>query len=81
MVSLKSLFPAPVAGIESCRPLSEHNDDRSSMLLEVIQEHGLTMNDDGYVRWGNLNSKHPRNWTPKRKAYNTIVILLLEFVT
>ena len=81
MASQKSPFQAPAAGIELCQPLGEHEDDRSSMLLEIIQEHGLTLNDDGYVRWRNLNSKHPRNWTPKRKAYNTTVILLLEFVT
>ena len=81
MASMKPLFRAPGSRRESGRPLSEPEDDGSSILLEVIQEHGLTLNGDGYVRWGNLNSKHPRNWTPKRKAYNTIVILLLEFVT
>ncbi len=81
MACLTSLSQAPAAGIKSGRPSSEDKDDGSSMLLQVIQEHGLTLNDDGYVRWGNLNAKHPRNWAPKRKAYNTTVILLLEFVT
>lgn len=44
-------------------------------------EHGLTLNQDGFVRWGNDNPKHPRNWSGKAKAYSTVIILLLEFIT
>ncbi|KAL8782470.1 MAG: hypothetical protein Q9213_005364 [Squamulea squamosa] len=46
-----------------------------------LQEHGLILNEEGCVRWANHNQKHPRNWTAKSKAYNTAVILLLEFIT
>lgn len=44
-------------------------------------EHGLQLNESGFIRWGNDNPKHPRNWSGKAKAYNTVIILLLEFIT
>ncbi|KAK6209390.1 hypothetical protein LQW54_006243 [Pestalotiopsis sp. IQ-011] len=46
-----------------------------------LAEHGLVINHDGFVRWHNDNPKHPRNWSSKAKAFNTVVILLLEFIT
>ena len=46
-----------------------------------LREHGLALNENGYVRWDNANPKHPRNWSAGAKAYNTVVILLLEFIT
>lgn len=46
-----------------------------------LHELGLILNGDGFVRWRNDNPKHPRNWSKFTKAYGTIVILLLEFVT
>lgn len=48
---------------------------------DELNRHGLLLNDAGYVRWDKQNPKHPRNWSGKRKAYNTIVILCLEFIT
>lgn len=46
-----------------------------------LQNSGLVVNEDGFVRWRNDNPKHPRNWSKPLKAYGTIVILLLEFIT
>lgn len=48
---------------------------------EELQRHGFLLNAEGYIRWDKQNPKHPRNWSGKRKAYNTIVILCLEFIT
>jgi len=53
----------------------------SDELARSIQEKGLVLNQDGYIQWYPRNPKHPRNWTGKRKVYNTAVILLLEFIT
>lgn len=50
-------------------------------LEACLAEHGLVINQDGFVRWSNDNPKHPRNWSPKAKTFNTVVILLLEFIT
>ncbi|RYP71168.1 hypothetical protein DL771_004968 [Monosporascus sp. 5C6A] len=46
-----------------------------------LQDCGLVLNEDGFVRWRNDNPKHPRNWSSSLKAYGTIIILLLEFIT
>lgn len=48
---------------------------------EDLKRHGLLLNKEGYTRWDPQNPKHPRNWSGKRKAYNTAVILCLEFIT
>lgn len=47
----------------------------------ILCDHDLVLNEEGFVRWSNANPKHPRNWSSKAKAYGTIVILLLEFIT
>ncbi|RAK96239.1 MFS general substrate transporter [Aspergillus ibericus CBS 121593] len=46
-----------------------------------LAEFGLRLNENGFIRWGNDNPKHPRNWSGKAKAYNAVIILLLEFIT
>ena len=48
---------------------------------ELVQNHGLEVNEENHIRWQKQNPKHPRNWSGKRKAFNTVVILLLEFIT
>ncbi len=60
---------------------SSSSNKSSDGLARSIQENGLVLNQDGYIQWCPRNPKHPRNWTGKRKAYNTTVILLLEFIT
>lgn len=50
-------------------------------LHRVLRGHSLMLNEDGFVRWENNNPKHPRNWSGKSKAYNTTIVLLLEFIT
>jgi len=60
---------------------SSRSNKLSDELARSVQEKGLVLNQDGYIQWYPQNPKHPRNWTGKRKAYNTAVILLLEFIT
>ncbi|KAK1138946.1 hypothetical protein N8T08_001645 [Aspergillus melleus] len=48
---------------------------------DALRQHGLVLNEAGFVRWENSNPRHPRNWNAKLKTYGTIVILLLEFIT
>lgn len=72
-------LPAADSGTELAP--SSSSDKSSDELARSIQEKGLVLNQDGYMQWHPRNPKHPRNWTDKRKAYNTAVILLLEFIT
>ena len=62
------------------------SDKKSTQVLheqfnEELQSLGLAVNEDGYVRWDKRSPAHPRNWTPRRKAYDTGVIMFLEFFT
>jgi MFS family permease len=54
---------------------------QDSLLKECLDEHGLTTDHAGFVRWRNDNPRHPRNWTLQAKVYNTVIVLLLEFIT
>ncbi|QIW96717.1 hypothetical protein AMS68_002235 [Peltaster fructicola] len=46
-----------------------------------LKRSNLMINEAGFVRWSNDNPRHPRNWTLRAKMYNTVIILLLEFIT
>lgn len=48
---------------------------------QQLKEHGLILSQDGFVRWDHRNPTHPRNWGKWRKAYDTAVIVFLEFIT
>ncbi|KAF9884293.1 hypothetical protein FE257_001923 [Aspergillus nanangensis] len=58
---------------------------KSRSVLEAehtLVEHGFELvNDSSHVRWKASNNEHPRNWSIKRKSYDMVVILLLEFFT
>jgi hypothetical protein len=54
---------------------------QASLLEECLHGHGLATDAAGFIRWRNDNPQHPRNWTLQAKMYNTIIILLLEFIT
>ena len=74
-----AILPTADAGTEPAPISSSH--ELSDELARFIQEKGLVQNQDEYIQWYPRNPKHPRNWTAKRKAFNTAVILLLEFIT
>lgn len=50
-------------------------------VLELIQEHGLAVDASGVVAFPPTSSTHPRQWSVRRKAYDTVIICLLEFIT
>ena len=69
------------ATIEKAAPSVICADPLDDEFLSHLNEHGLALNENGFVRWENGNPKHPRNWSVKAKTYNTVIILLLEFIT
>lgn len=42
---------------------------------------GVEKRPDGFIHWINGSLDHPRNWTARRKAFDTSVIILFEFYT
>jgi hypothetical protein len=50
-------------------------------VAKVLEELGLKLVEDGYVKWRPDASAHPRNWTSSRKAFDTGLVLLLDLFT
>jgi len=46
--------------------------------LQLAQQ-GLQRGSDGLISWQRGSKDHPRNWTTARKAFDTTVIIFLEF--
>jgi hypothetical protein len=51
--------------------------DHSSHLLAL----GIKTGPDGLIHWASGSEDHPRNWSWRRKAFDTAVIILFEFYT
>ena len=66
---------------EKGAPYANCESPVDKIFLDHLNEHKLMLNENGFVRWTNDNPKHPRNWSGKAKFYNTVIILLLEFIT
>ena len=63
-------------------PIDHKMEDISvETFSQQLREHGLILSEDGFVRWDQRNPDHPRNWKRGRKAYDTAVIVFLEFIT
>jgi hypothetical protein len=58
-------------------PIRQQSQD----LKECLQALGLSLEEDGYVKWRPDAQMHPRNWSVKRKIYDTGLIILLDLVT
>lgn len=66
----------------------EAKDSIGQVVLEVsIQEtdilasYGLRRESDGCIGWRRDSKEHPRNWSTRRKTYDTLLIILLELYT
>ena len=53
----------------------------SAEYVEVLEQLGLKLGDDGYVKWKGDCTAHPRNWRASRKAFDTGLILMLDLFT
>ncbi|KAK1690878.1 major facilitator superfamily transporter [Colletotrichum godetiae] len=47
----------------------------------VLARYGVERRADGFVNWQRDCATHPRNWTTKRKTFDTTVIILFELYT
>jgi hypothetical protein len=48
---------------------------------DLLANYGLKRRSDGYLVWRHDSEDHPRNWSYRKKAFDTAVIILLEFYT
>ena len=53
----------------------------SGEYTEALEQLGLRLEDDGYVKWSKDCVAHPRNWGGSRKAFDTGLILMLDLFT
>jgi len=49
--------------------------------LKCIDELGLRLVGDGYVKWKSDAEAHPRNWSVTRKCFDTGLIVMLDLFT
>ncbi|PWY80585.1 subtilisin-like protein [Aspergillus heteromorphus CBS 117.55] len=57
-------------------------ESEKDVLLTLLPEYGLKLAPDGlHIQWAVGNGRHPRNWSPRRKVYDTALIVFLEFFT
>ncbi|KAL8836741.1 MAG: hypothetical protein Q9170_002805 [Blastenia crenularia] len=71
----KKLLTATTAELKETNLASLPHD-----AYEVLHEHGLEL-VDAFVTWKTGNKNHPRNWSTKRKVYDTAIMLFLQFFT
>ena len=48
---------------------------------EELSASGLERRKNGLIHWRSDAADHPRNWSARRKTFDTTVIILLEFYT
>ncbi|KAK8226667.1 MFS multidrug transporter [Phyllosticta capitalensis] len=53
-------------------------NDSSSTLDELLDEHGLELGSDSYLRWQVDSKQHPRNWNWKRKCFDIGFVMFVE---
>jgi hypothetical protein len=76
LVAERSLSPSHQCAL--VRHTMEKLSIPKSVTLE-LDRHGFEADEYGVVRWQDDSPKHPRHWPLLRKAYDSAVIVLLEF--
>ncbi|RAL02525.1 putative MFS multidrug transporter [Aspergillus ibericus CBS 121593] len=57
-------------------------ENEKETLLTLLPQYGLKLAPDGlHIQWALGNRRHPRNWSLRRKVYDTALIIFLEFFT
>jgi hypothetical protein len=59
----------------------EVNQQATPEVAKVLEELGLRLVEDGFVKWRTDASAHPRNWSASRKAFDTGLVLMLDLFT
>lgn len=59
----------------------EVNQQATPEVTKVLEELGLRLVEDGFVKWRTDASAHPRNWSASRKAFDTGLVLMLDLFT
>lgn len=60
---------------------AENKQHADPAVAEILEDLGLMLAVDDYVKWRTDASAHPRNWTSTRKAFDTGLVLLLDLFT
>lgn len=81
-----SSYQPPISSDEDSQRAQER--ERSSIddaipgaVLKALADDGLAVNKNSLVTFAHASPSHPRQWTTRRKLYDTFVICFLEFVT
>ncbi|KAL2066765.1 hypothetical protein VTL71DRAFT_2837 [Oculimacula yallundae] len=53
----------------------------SPVLLSTLDQLGLRLENDGFVKWKSDARAHPRNWPLWRKSFDSGVVLMLDLFT
>lgn len=82
LVWLKTPSRAQVSELTLLPKISTLNDRRCSQSTVLrLRASGLKYVHDGRVAWTEHNSLHPRNWSLRRKVYDTSVMFCFELLT
>lgn len=49
--------------------------------VDVLASYGLFRDTAGLIGWETGSKEHPRNWSTRRKVYDTTLIIILELYT
>ncbi|KAK7459102.1 major facilitator superfamily transporter [Colletotrichum acutatum] len=69
------------ATVSSCAVVEDAGTGTYTDENAVLARYGLERRADGFVNWQRDCVTHPRNWTTRRKAFDTTVIILFELYT
>jgi hypothetical protein len=72
---------APYLDIAILESTAELNQQTNPAAAKVLEELGLRLVEDDYVKWRTDASAHPRNWMTARKTFDTGLVLLLDLFT
>ncbi|EXF81699.1 major facilitator superfamily transporter [Colletotrichum fioriniae PJ7] len=70
-----------LAAVSSCAIVEDAETGTYTDENAVLARYGLERRADGFVNWQRDCATHPRNWTTRRKAFDTTVIILFELYT
>lgn len=67
--------------LSECKDLKQISVNEMQNDIEVLASYGLLRDANGFIGWRKDSNEHPRNWSARRKLYDTTIIILLELYT